>query len=77
MMRAYWDGFLSFAAAVLTAALALVPAYYAWMSIDAGFAPQWVWANIAGLTLAAAVMIFVLLRKAKDGVSPLRARRRR
>ena len=65
------------AAAVATAALTLIPAYYAWMSIDAGFAPQWVWINISRLSLAAAVMIFVLLRKAKDGVAPLRARRRR
>ncbi|MGB3316820.1 MAG: hypothetical protein WBB85_20700 [Albidovulum sp.] len=76
-MRAFFDGLLSFAAAVATAALTLIPAYYAWMSIDAGFAPQWVWINISGLSLAAAVMIFVLLRKAKDGVAPLRARRRR
>ncbi len=76
-MRAFFDGLLSFVAAVATAALTLIPAYYAWMSIDAGFAPQWVWINISGLSLAAAVMIFVLLRKAKDGVAPLRARRRR
>ena len=76
-MRALWDGFLSLIAAILTAAVTLIPAYYAWMSIDAGFAPQWVWANIAGLVFVAGVMIFAFLRKAKDGVSPLRDRRRR
>ncbi|MGB5558120.1 MAG: hypothetical protein WBN04_08910 [Paracoccaceae bacterium] len=76
-MRAIWDGFLSLIAAILTAAVTLIPAYYAWMSVDAGFAPQWVWANIAGLVFVAGVMIFAFLRKAKDGVSPLRDRRRR
>lgn len=76
-MRALWDGFLSFIAAILTAAVTLIPAYYAWMSVDAGFAPQWVWANIAGLVFVAGVMIFAFLRKAKDGISPLRDRRRR
>lgn len=76
-MRALWDGFLSFIAAMLTATVTLIPAYYAWMSVDAGFAPQWVWANIAGLVFVAGVMIFAFLRKAKDGISPLRDRRRR
>ena len=76
-MRALWDGVRSFIAAILTAAVTLIPAYYAWMSVDAGFAPQWVWANIAGLVFVAGVMIFAFLRKAKDGISPLRDRRRR
>ncbi len=76
-MRALWDGFLSFIAAIVTAAFTLIPAYYAWMSIDAGFAPQWVWANIAGLVFVSGVMIFAFLRKARDGVSPLRDKRRR
>lgn len=76
-MRALWDGLLSLIAAILTAAVTLVPAYYAWMSIDAGFAPQWVWVNIVGLVFVAGVMILAFLRKAKGGISPLRDRRRR
>jgi hypothetical protein len=72
-----FDSLLSFFSAVFTAAVALIPAWYAHMAIDSGLAPVWAYVFIAGLVFVAAVMIFAFLRKAKDGVSPLRERRRR
>lgn len=76
-MRIIFDGFLSFLAALATAAVALLPAWYAHMAIDSGLAPQWSYVNIAGLIAVAVVMIFTFLRKARDGVAPLRERKRR
>lgn len=76
-VKRIWDGAQSLVAAVVAAALSMVPAYYAYMAIDSGLAPQWVWATIAGLVLVGLIMIFAFLRKAKDGIAPLRERRRR
>jgi len=47
------------------------------MAIDSGLAPMWTYATIAALVFVAVVMIFAFLRKAKDGVSPMRDRQRR
>lgn len=76
-LRIIFDGFLSLIAAILTGAVVLLPAWYAHMAIDSGLAPFWIYASIAGLLFVGAVMIFAFLRKARQGVSPLRERRRR
>lgn len=76
MLRRIWDGFQSLIAAILAAAVSVVPAYYAYMAIDSGLAPLWVWANIAGLVAVGVIMVLAFLRKAKDGIAPLRERRR-
>ena len=76
-LRNIWDGFLSFLAGLLSAAVTVIPAWYAQMAIDSGLAPLWVYLPIAGLTFVGLVMIFAFLRKAKNGVSPFRERKRR
>jgi len=76
-LRNIFDGMLSLIAAVLAAAIVLFPAWSAHMAIDSGLAPQWVYVMIAGLVFVGGVMVLAFLRKAKDGVSPLRERKRR
>ena len=77
VVRNIWDGFLSLIAAVLSVIVTLIPAWYAHMAIDSGLAPQWIYIAIAGLVFVGCVMCFAFLRKTKDGVSPLRERKRR
>ena len=76
VLRHIWDGLQSLFAALLAAAVSLIPAYYAYMAIDSGLAPTWVWATIAGLVGVGAVMVLAFLRKARGGIAPLRERRR-
>lgn len=76
-LRHIWDSFLSLIAAILAAAVSFLPAWYAHMAIDAGLASQWIYLAIAGLIFVGCVVSFAFLRKAKDGVSPFRERKRR
>lgn len=76
-LRHIWDGLLSAIAAILFAGIAFAPAWSAHMAIDSGLAPIWVYLPIAGLIFTGCVVSFAFLRKAKDGVSPFRERRRR
>ena len=75
-LRNTLDGFLSLVAAVFTAGVALVPAWYAHLAIGAGLAPSWAYASVAALVVVGGIMILAFLRKAAGGVSPLRDRRR-
>lgn len=75
-LRSIFDGGLSFLAAILTGAIAFVPAWYAHMAIDSGLAPFWIYAMIAGLIFVGLVMVTAFLRKSKSGVSPFRERKR-
>ncbi|PHQ96402.1 MAG: hypothetical protein COB40_08590 [Marinosulfonomonas sp.] len=77
MLRHILDSFLSLVAAILAAAIAFLPAWYAHMAIDSGLASRWIYLAIAGLIFVGCVVSFAFLRKAKDGVSPFRERRRR
>lgn len=76
-LRHIWDSLLSVIAAILTAGVAFLPAWYAHMAIDSGLAPMWIYLPIAGLIFTGCVVTFAFLRKAKDGVSPFRERKRR
>jgi hypothetical protein len=68
---------MSVVAAALTALITFLPAWYAHVSVNAGLAPVWLYASIAGLVGVGGLMVLAFLRKAKDGVSPLRDRRRK
>ncbi len=76
-LRNIWDGALSFIAAILSALVAFVPAWYAYMAIDSGLASRWVFLAIAGLVFVGCVVTYAFLTKAKDGISPFRERKRR
>ncbi len=75
-IRRIWDGFLSLIAAALAAGVSMVPAWYSYQAINTGIAPVWVWASIAGLVAVGGIMILAFLRKAGNGIGPLRERRR-
>jgi len=76
-IRNIWDGTLSIIAALLTAGVSFIPAWYAYMAIDSGLAQRWVYLPIAGLIFVGCVVTYAFLIKAKDGVSPFRERKRR
>lgn len=76
-LRRIWDSLLSVIAAILAAAVSFLPAWSAHMAIDSGLASRWIYLCIAGLVFVGAVMVFAFLRKAKNGISPFRERRRR
>lgn len=71
-----WDGFLSFLAAALTAAIVGVPVWGAVLAVRYGLLPSWGWAPLVLLGAAGLVMVLSFLRKAGRGVHPLRERRR-
>lgn len=75
-MRALWDGLMSLIAAVLTAAITLLPAWYTHLAVGQGIAPAWAYAVIAGLVAVGVLMIVAFVRKGFRGVHPLRERRR-
>jgi len=77
MVRHLWDGFLSFLAAAATIVICGIPVWFTYQSISAGAAPAWAWIGVIGLGFVGILMTFSFLRKAADGVSPSRARRRR
>ncbi|NKB28099.1 MAG: hypothetical protein GKR99_11310 [Rhodobacteraceae bacterium] len=76
-LRNLWDSILSFIAAILTGVICFVPVWASYRAIDDGLVPIWVWGAIIALGLVGLVMIAAFLRKARDGVSPLRDRKRR
>ena len=75
-MIRFWDGLMSFLAAVLALAVSLVPAWFAHLAIDAGIAPKWGYAFVALLIIIALLAAFEFFRKARRGVSPSRLRAR-
>ena len=75
-MRAIWDGLMSVVAAVLTAAICFLPAWFTHLAVDGGLAPVWAYAPAAGLVAVGALMVAAFLRKAQKGVAALRERRR-
>ena len=70
------DGLQSLVAAVLAAAVGLVPAWFAHLAISGEQAPTWGYATIALLVMFTGMMVFSFLRKAGSGIGPLRERRR-
>ena len=75
-MRAMFDGFISLVAAVLTACIGFVPAWFAHVAIGNGQGPLEVYVAIAALVIVTGVMVLAFLRKAGAGISPLRERKR-
>lgn len=75
-MIRFWDGFLSFAASLVTACVVGVPVWGAVSALRADLVPVWGWAPVVLLGAAGALMVLSFLRKAGRGVHPLRERRR-
>lgn len=75
--RNIWDGLLSFGAALLSLAIFAVPVWATHQAITYGLVPVWCYAALMGLVYIGGNLVIAFLRKALDGVSPLRERRRR
>ena len=76
-MKHYWDGFLSFLCAVLTAAICGGPTWFTYLAVEAGIAPRWAYGFAGALGALGLLLTFAFLRKARLGISPTRDRRRR
>lgn len=72
-----WDGMLSLLAAVLTFATFGVPIWATHLAISYGIVPVWAYAALVGLVFIGGNLGIAFLRKALDGVAPLRDRKRR
>ena len=76
-MRNIWDGVLSFLAALASFAVFAVPAWATHQAITYGIVPSWCYVALVGLVYIGGNLTIAFLRKAFDGVSPLRERKRR
>lgn len=76
MVRHLWDVFLSLLAAIATLVICGIPAWFTYQSITLGLAPLWAWIGVIGLGFVGILLTMSFLRKAADGISPSRERRR-
>jgi len=76
-MKQYWDGFLSLLAAIATAIICGGPSWFTYQAIEGGLAPEWAYVSVFLLAGMGLILTLAFLRKAKDGISPTRDRRRR
>lgn len=72
-----WDGLLSLGAALLSFAIFAMPAWATHQAITYGIVPAWFYVALVGLVYIGGNLTIAFLRKAFDGVSPLRDRKRR
>jgi len=70
------DGLLSLAAALVTLAVFATPVWATHLAISAKVVPVWTYAALVGLIYIGGNLAIAFLRKALDGVAPLRDRRR-
>lgn len=72
-----FDGVKSIGAAATTVAVTGGPSWFTHLAVQAGAAPLWAYGFVAALVGVGLLMTGAFLRKAFDGVSPGRDRRRR
>lgn len=72
-----WDGLLSLIAALATVAVFGLPIWATHQAITYGIVPAWVYVAVVGLVFIGGNLSIAFLRKALDGVAPLRERKRR
>lgn len=76
-LKNIWDGTLSLIAALLTSGVFGVPIWATHQAITYGIVPIWAYAAVVGLVFVGGNLTIAFLRKALDGVAPLRERKRR
>lgn len=72
-----WDGLLSLLAAAASFAIFALPIWATHQAITYGIVPAWVYVAVVGLVFIGGNLTIAFLRKALDGVAPLRERKRR
>ena len=75
--RNIFDGLLSFVAFALTVGAFAGPAWATYAAVTAKLVPVWVYLPLAGALYIGANLAIAFLRKALDGVSPLRTYKRK
>lgn len=75
-LRNIFDGLLSLGAAALSFLIFALPVWATHQAIGAGLVSVWVYAALVGLIYIGATLTIAFLRKALDGIAPLRERRR-
>jgi len=75
--RNIWDGLLSLGAAILSFSIFAVPVWATHQAITYGIVPIWAYAALVGLVYIGGNLTIAFLRKALDGVAPLKERKRR
>jgi len=74
--RNIWDGLLSLLACLLTIAAFAAPTWATYSAVTYGIVPAWFYIPLLGAVFVGANLAIAFLRKALDGVSPLRSRKR-
>ena len=74
--RNIWDGLLSFGAFLLTLAVFGAPAWATYSAVTYGLVPAWIYVPLVGMLYVGLNLAIAFLRKALDGVAPLRTRKR-
>lgn len=72
-----WDGLLSLGAFIVTLGIFGIPVWATHLAIGAGLIPAWAYVALIGLVYVGGNLAIAFLRKALDGVAPLRDRKRR
>lgn len=75
-IRNILDGVLSFGAFLLTLAAFAAPVWGTYLAVTAGLVSPWIYLPMLGMVYVGANLAIAFLRKALDGVSPLRMRKR-
>ena len=75
--RNIWDGLLSLLSCIATIAVFGIPIWATHQAITYGLVPVWAYAAVIGLIFVGGNLAIAFLRKALDGVAPLRERKRR
>ena len=76
-MKQFWDGLLSFLAAIATAVMTGGPSWFTYQAVEADIAPNWALAFVFVLGGMGVIQTFAFLRNAKGVIVPTRDRRRR
>ncbi|WP_299023787.1 hypothetical protein [uncultured Sulfitobacter sp.] len=71
-----WDGLLSFGACLLTIGVFAAPAWATYAAVTYGIVTPWIYLPTLGMVYVGANLAIAFLRKALDGVAPLRMRKR-
>ncbi|MEH6831747.1 hypothetical protein [Sulfitobacter sp.] len=75
--RNIWDGVLSFGAFALTLLVFGAPAWATYVAVSNGLMSAWIYIPLVGMLYVGLNLAIAFLRKALDGVAPLRERKRR
>lgn len=74
--RNIWDGVLSFGAFLLTLGVFSAPAWATYLAVSGGLVTPLIYVPLVGVLYVGLNLAIAFLRKALDGISPLRDRKR-